>query len=665
MPTQTPSPIGQTQPSVEPKKTMTIDEFGRSVKSKYPSYNNIDDAELGRKVLEKYPVYRDRVNDSNSTTGSPQTPATPPQQQKGVLERAAGTVNNAYEGYKNLPGVKQVIDVAGKVVGAPSAVIGGAVGALGTPIANAIKGRPLLENLKENTLGNAKDTYDFGYNIGKEGTAGVPLGAAGKAINIPMAFAQGYQGYTDVKQGIKEGDTEKALMGGLALGTAAISARSAAGEKGILLNQGPKQAVINRFPATKPVLAPVRTATEAVTSAAKPIIDVAKPIATRIINAAREAPITDNFKKSVKDLSTGRSGEKMSGADDALLNALEPSATIPSIDPKTGKAIPEQVFANANKKAEGLYQRFQNYRRIAEKAVKDPASPPPLEIAGRKAGDALTSYQQKLNKWGEIKKQELAQTGNKTVEVAPTIERLRNDLRGSLGVEAGIAPDGTLVLADAPGRRSKIALDPADQNLLRTVVSEMDRLGPQNSVTMIDDTIDALQDLLYKRKQNVAIPVNSQVERIIKKAVGELNSKLKQTAGPRYRKANDNYAYFVDTYQKLNKALGQDESKAASLAKRVFSSTDGGTRELFNQVKKDTGIDLVLEAKMAKEAGELAGDTRQRGLLEQVDMVNRTGGITNRILEGGIDLIKKQMADRESVIRRAGEQRRGLRREDL
>lgn len=657
---QTPSPIGQTQTSPEPKKMMTIDEFGRSVKSKYPSYNNIDDAELGRKVLEKYPVYRDRVNDSSPTTGSPQMPATPPQQQKGVLERAAGTVNNAYEGYKNLPGVKQVTDIAGMVVGAPSAVIGGAVGAIGTPIANALKGRPLLENLKENTLGNAKDTYDFGYNIGKEGTAGAPLGAAGKAINIPMAFAQGYQGYTDVKQGLKEGNTEQALSGALALGTAALSARSAAGEKGILINQGPKQAVINRFPATKPVLAPVKTATEAVTSAAKPII-----------NKAAELPLVQNVKNATKEIMSGRSFEReaiQNGIDDHLLNAFEPGRLVPGTNKKTGNVIPESIAQQQNQKASGLYQRFQDYRRIAERAVRDDAAPPPLEVAGRKAGDALGQYQQKLNKWGEIKKQELATTGNKTMEVAPTTERLRNDLRNSLGVEAGIAPDGTLVLADAPGRRSKIALDPADQNLLRTVVSEMDRLGPSNNVTMIDDTVDALQDLLYKRKKNItAVPVNDQVEGIVKKAVGELNSKLKRTAGERYRKANDKYAYFIETFQKLNKALGPDESKAASLAKRVFSPTDGGTRELFNQVKRDTGIDLVLEARMAKQAGELAGDTRQRGLLESIDMLPKAqsrGGMLGFFQEG-VGFVKRQMSDPEQILKKAGQQKTGLRREDL
>lgn len=659
---QTPSPIGQTQPSAEPKKTMTIDEFGRSVKAKYPSYNNIDDAELGRKVLEKYPVYRDRVNDSSPTTGSPQMPATPPQQQKGVLERAAGTVNNAYEGYKNLPGVKQVTDVAGMVVGAPSALIGGAVGAIGTPIANAIKGRPLLENLKENTLGNAKDTYNFGYNIGKEGTAGAPLGAAGKAVTIPMAFAQGYQGYTDVKQGLKEGNTEQALSGALALGTAALSARSAAGEKGILINQGPKQAVINRFPATKPVLAPVKTATEAVTSAAKPII-----------NKAAELPLVQNVKNATKEIMSGRSFEReaiQNGIDDHLLNAFEPGALVPKIDKKTGNVIPESVAQQQNQKASGLYQRFRDYRRIAERAVRDDAAPPPLEVAGRKAGDALGQYQQKLNKWGEIKKQELAQIGNKTMEITPTRVRFLNDLKGSLGtvVNKGMELLGDkFMISDAPGRRSKIALDPADRSLLASVAKEFDNLGDINTVTMIDDTIDALQDLLYKRKQNVAIPVNSQVERIIKKAVGELNSKLKSVAGERYRKANDKYAYFIDTYQKLNKALGPDESKAASLAKRVFSPTDGGTRELFNQVKRDTGIDLVLEARMAKQAGELAGDSRQRGLLESIDMLPKAqsrGGMLGFFQEG-VGFVKRQMSDPEQILKKAGQQERGLRREDL
>lgn len=44
----------------------TLQQFGQSIKSKYPEYNDISDEELGTKMLSKYPQYADMVQDSGS-----------------------------------------------------------------------------------------------------------------------------------------------------------------------------------------------------------------------------------------------------------------------------------------------------------------------------------------------------------------------------------------------------------------------------------------------------------------------------------------------------------------------------------------------------------------------------------------------------------------------
>lgn len=40
---------------------MNIEEFGRKIKSKYPEYKDMSDADVGTRMLEKYPEYRDVV----------------------------------------------------------------------------------------------------------------------------------------------------------------------------------------------------------------------------------------------------------------------------------------------------------------------------------------------------------------------------------------------------------------------------------------------------------------------------------------------------------------------------------------------------------------------------------------------------------------------------
>ena len=40
---------------------MTIEEFGKTIKAKYPQYNDLPDADLGQRMLAKYPQYKDLV----------------------------------------------------------------------------------------------------------------------------------------------------------------------------------------------------------------------------------------------------------------------------------------------------------------------------------------------------------------------------------------------------------------------------------------------------------------------------------------------------------------------------------------------------------------------------------------------------------------------------
>lgn len=40
----------------------TVDEFAQKIKTKYPEYQNIDNAELSKKIVDKHPEYKDQVN---------------------------------------------------------------------------------------------------------------------------------------------------------------------------------------------------------------------------------------------------------------------------------------------------------------------------------------------------------------------------------------------------------------------------------------------------------------------------------------------------------------------------------------------------------------------------------------------------------------------------
>lgn len=61
--------------------TLTIEQFGQTIKKKYPQYADISDADLGQKMLSKYPQYKDMVSASQP-------------EKKGLGERVLGAVGN-------------------------------------------------------------------------------------------------------------------------------------------------------------------------------------------------------------------------------------------------------------------------------------------------------------------------------------------------------------------------------------------------------------------------------------------------------------------------------------------------------------------------------------------------------------------------------------------
>lgn len=292
--------------------------------------------------------------------------------------------------------------------------------------------------------------------------------------------------------------------------------------------------------------------------------------------------------------------------------ALNPTKLIPKERLRNIKI--DDIVAQAEQKS----VKLENYVKVAEEAVQDYSKATPLAKAGEKASGALNVINNKLSKQAQLKNDALDVVGEKTVKNIATFRtKLRDELRERVGVNLSLTDEG-IDIVPATGRSSKIAFDPADNKLIRDTYEVLSSLGNTPTVRQLDDTIDALQDLLYKRNSAVAVPVNGQVEGVIKSVTGQLNNAVKKVGGEQYRKANSKYAYFVDVRDKLNKALGSEGERGATLMKKLFSPSGEAPRRLFEDIKKLTGIDLVEEATLAKFVMENVGDARQASLLEEV-----------------------------------------------
>lgn len=353
-----------------------------------------------------------------------------------------------------------------------------------------------------------------------------------------------------------------------------------------------------------------------------------------------------------------RTKEAIAGIDTPTKNVLDPSSKAREAlkgEVKTAKLTPQE----AREIAEGIRPKQQAQAKInteradfylakARRASKDASQATPLELVGKKAEEATLALDKKLARYGELKQKALASAANKQVS---GIDNLKVKLLDLMDKRLGIYIDAKHKIVESPGKVSRIALDPSDQNLMSKVYTILDNLDDVDSLARVDATVDAIQNLLYKRSQNALVPINSNTEGILKQITGELNGLVKKQAGEDYIRANQKYANIIELRDTLSKALGSEGKKGGALMKRVFSPADAGTKKMFQRIHDITGINLTDEAVLAKFAMEAVGDARQKSLLEEVGLMRGvvSGGGAYQTLQHAFETVLKKTATKESV----------------
>lgn len=145
-----------------------------------------------------------------------------------------------------------------------------------------------------------------------------------------------------------------------------------------------------------------------------------------------------------------------------------------------------------------------------------------------------------------------------------------------------------------------------------------------------DKVIDEIQDMIYTGGRDLTIPTGSKLEKQLRGIIGKLNEELKNSLPPAYRNLNAQYAEKIKVLDSLNRALGETVEgvsvRGASLVKQFFSPSATKTKELFEYIKKTTGIDLAQEATLAKFAEELFDNPNVKSLLSGIPK-SRSGAI--------------------------------------
>jgi len=271
---------------------------------------------------------------------------------------------------------------------------------------------------------------------------------------------------------------------------------------------------------------------------------------------------------------------------------------------------------------------FDMYVKQGEKALTDPRTITPLELAGQAGEDVAKVMRKDLNTIGEQK--------------SLALESVKDTRAPSIAVEQ--------IDKVRPLLQKKLT-DP-ERSAVNELITELKSLGKNPTVGSVDATIDKLQAILYEKSKGVAIPMTTRVKSFINSSIGELNSKLKTAVdtalgNDSYSVLNAKYAETIKAFQTLNKALGEGGTKGGSLMKKFFSPQDAGTKELFAYIKDNYGVDLGANATLAKFVMDTLGDTRSKSLLQ---LPPRSAvGVVGEVL----NQIEKKLTSPKQVIQKA------------
>jgi hypothetical protein len=281
-------------------------------------------------------------------------------------------------------------------------------------------------------------------------------------------------------------------------------------------------------------------------------------------------------------------------------------------------------------KAQPDASKTMAYFDQAEKGAIDPSQPMATKLASDRAVEAFKSIDAGASEAGKLKSALLDQIENERIpgNIAGTsIDNVKSTIKDRYGIE--IDKNGNI--SQAKGRMASV--DAKSQKLISEYVTLLRQLGPSPTARQLDDFVDKTQRMLYKQSSpNLFEVADEPVIAFLKQQTGEVNGQLKTNVDAvlkekgidgSYADLNQEYADLLEINNSLNKRLGVEGDKGASLMKSLFSPQTGEpTRRLFQDIKDKTGIDLFEEATLAKFAMESVGDTRSKSLLQQIDSIS-------------------------------------------
>lgn len=297
--------------------------------------------------------------------------------------------------------------------------------------------------------------------------------------------------------------------------------------------------------------------------------------------------------------------------------------------------------------------KFDTYIKAAQERTDDIRKSSPIGLAAEKlelAGQKLKSKISAAGKAvGEAKK---GAAKNPIDDISDVMESFASDVRDKFGVAVEFTGRGVKVGKIKDSLRK---IGAGEMNRIRNAARDLAKLakrGTAGDATQIMQNLDELVD--YSKSDQFGV-VRDPLEGTLKMIRGQLNNKVRQSSSA-LAKANDTFSALKDAEEWIASTAGKELQRGELLLRRVFSGDK--SREalgVLDVIKKETGIDLVEDAVLARFAIDNFGDQAQKTLLEQVIRGGIEGGGRGIIMKGidaTLGAIGRKIADPEVVARR-------------
>lgn len=305
---------------------------------------------------------------------------------------------------------------------------------------------------------------------------------------------------------------------------------------------------------------------------------------------------------------------------------------------------------------------YDEYANVGAARAADERNPTLLEHGIQYFKNAVDSMQGNLKGVQKSIGDMAVTQGDKPLQdVTPALQNFQNNLEKYFGKTATISKNGSVSFESLPGR-VKNTLSPADTSRLKGVLKQVVSLGKDGNVQKASDVLDNIDNEINYGKSKY-FGGNDPIQGFLKQTRHDLNG-VRAQSSPELAALNQRASGLHQALGDIESAGGSNLQRGGLLLKRMLSGDQGQvSRNVFNTIQKETGINLQDHATLIKHFVDSMGDKSEQSTFQKLlEESTSKGGttLTDLALKGGKGFLQSTVANPVKVGRNIVQGKTGI-----